>query len=100
MSVRPPTELRDEVSRWVGAALATGVVASVGVVAVGIVTNLASITTAGLLLLVMTPVGHLLAALGAFVRRGERRYAIAAAAAVALLAGAMALAAFSTMIGD
>jgi len=89
----------DELSRWVGGTLALGAVASFATVAVGVVLDLGSITAAGLLLLVLTPMGHLLAALAAFVRRREVWYALAAATAVALLLGAMALAAFSATIG-
>ncbi|MEO6058928.1 MAG: hypothetical protein ABIQ05_03000, partial [Candidatus Limnocylindria bacterium] len=76
-----------------------GAIASFVTVAVGVVLDLASITSAGLLLLVLTPIGHLLAALAAFVRGREVRYALAAATAVALLAGTIALAAFSAKIG-
>lgn len=89
----------DELSRWVGGTLALGAIASFVTVAVGVVLDLASITSAGLLLLVLTPIGHLLAALAAFVRGREVRYALAAATAVALLAGTIALAAFSAKIG-
>lgn len=99
MTGKGGTPARDEVSDWVGGTLAVGATASFAVVAVGVVLDLASITTAGLLLLVLTPMGHLLAALLAFVRRRERRYALAAATALALLVGAMAVAALSATIG-
>lgn len=89
----------DELSRWVGGALALGAAASFVIVAVGVVLDTGSITAVGLLLLVLTPAGHLLAALAAFVRRREVRYALAAATALALLLGAMALAALSATIG-
>ena len=89
----------DQLSRWVGGALAIGGAASFVTVAVGVVLDIGSITSAGLLLLVLTPAGHLVAALAAFVRRREVRYALAAATALALLLGAMALAAFSATIG-
>lgn len=102
MSIRPVVRPRagaDDLSRWVARALAVGAVASIALVIAGTMFGMASITRAGLLLLVLSPMGHLAAAAAAFVRHGERRYAVAAAIVLALLGAGLAIAAATPTIG-
>lgn len=89
----------DEVSSWVGGALTLGALAAFAVVAAGVVLDLGGVIMAGLLLLVVAPIGQLLVALVALARARERRNALAAGAAMALLVGALALAAASATMG-
>lgn len=96
---RSAPQASDDLSRWVGRTLAIGAVASIAVVTAGTLLGLASITRAGLLLVVLTPMAHLAAAAAAFVRHGERRYALAAAVVLALLGAGLAIAAAATTIG-
>ncbi len=90
----------DELSRWVGGALMAGALISITVVATGVLLGVDSMTRAGLLLVVLTPMGHLAAAAAAFVRRRERRYAIAALVVLSLLAGGLAVAALTPGLGS
>lgn len=89
----------DDLSRWVGATLLAGAAASVAVVAAGVLLGIASITYLGLFLVVLTPMAHLAAASAAFVRHGERRYAIVALMVLSLLAGGLAVAALAAPTG-
>lgn len=89
----------DELSRWVGGALLAGAVISIAVVATGVLLGIGSITRAGLLLVVLTPMGHLAAAAAAFVRHRERRYAIVALVVLSLLVGGLAVAALTSPLG-
>jgi uncharacterized membrane protein len=100
----------DELSRWVSRTLAWGTLLAIATVAVGVVLTLASGTRAGpsgtggeglvaqiasgkpasivslgLLLLALTPVAQLVAAVAAFVRRGEQRYVVVSSVVLALL---------------
>lgn len=60
----------------------------------------ASIVTLGLLLLVVTPVAELVAALVAFIRAGERRYVIVTSVVLVLLAaGVLTATLFSHALG-
>jgi hypothetical protein len=90
---------RDELSTWVGGALLAGAAISIAVVGAGVLLGIGSITGAGLLLVVLTPMGHLAAAAAAFVRHRERRYAIAALVVLAMLAGGLAVAALASPVG-
>jgi hypothetical protein len=90
---------RDELSSWVGGALLAGAVISVAVVGTGVLLGIGSITRAGLLLVVLTPMGHLAAAAAAFVRLRERRYAIVALVVLSMLAGGLAVAALASHVG-
>lgn len=89
----------DDLSRWVGGALLAGAAISIAVVAAGVLLGIGSITRAGLLLVVLTPMGHLAAAAAAFVRHRERRYAIVALVVLSLLAGGLAVAALASPLG-
>lgn len=89
----------DDLSRWVGGALLAGAIASMAVVATGVLLGIASITRAGLLLVILSPMGHLAAAAAAFAWHGERRYAIVALVVLLLLAGGLAIAALTSSIG-
>jgi hypothetical protein len=89
----------DELSRWVGGALLAGAALSIGVVAAGVLLGIGSITRAGVLLVVLTPMGHLAAAAAAFVRHRERRYAIVALVVLLLLAGGLGVAALAAPLG-
>ena len=90
----------DDLSRWVGGGLLAGAFISIAVVAAGVVLGVGSITRAGLLLVVLTPMGHLAAAAAAFVRHRERRYAIVALVVLSLLAGGLAAAALTSGLGN
>lgn len=98
---RPRGEERagDDLSRWVGAALLAGAAISIAVVGIGVLLGIGGITGAGLLLVVLTPMGHLAAAVAAFARHRERRYAIAALVVLSLLAGGLAVAAVASPLG-
>ena len=89
----------DDLSRWVGGALLAGAAISIAAVATGVLLGIGSITRAGLLLVVLTPMGHLAAAVAAFARHRERRYAIAALVVLTLLAGGLAVAALASPPG-
>lgn len=89
----------DELSRWVGGALLAGAAIAIAVVAAGVVLGIGSITRAGVLLVVLTPMGHLAAAAVAFARHRERRYAIVALVVLSLLAGGLAVAALASSVG-
>lgn len=86
------TMRRDEVTRWVSGALQVGGLVSIGIVAVGVVLGQEAVTRAGLLVVVLTPIGRLAAAGAAFLRQGELRYAIASSVVLALLVGGLAVA--------
>lgn len=86
------TARHDDLSRWVSAALQVGGLLSIGMVAVGVLFSLEGMTRAGLLVVVLTPVGRLAAAGLAFLRHGERRYAAASGVVVTLLVGGMLVA--------
>jgi uncharacterized membrane protein len=92
------TVRRDELSHWVSAALQVGGLISIGIVAVGVVLGLDAVTRAGLLVVVLTPIGRLTAAGAAFLRHGERRYAFATAVVLALLLGGLAVAALAPRV--
>jgi uncharacterized membrane protein len=105
----------DAVARWVSRTLSVGTTLAIGTVAVGVVAGLvtgdaslpaggglaaqiaagrpASIVALGLLLLTLTPIAQLLAAVAAFARQGERRYAAVSAAVLGLLVIGIAAAA-------
>lgn len=83
---------RDDVTRWVSGALQVGGLVSIGIVAVGVVLGQEAVTRAGLLVVVLTPIGRLAAAGAAFLRHGELRYAIASSVVLALLVGGLAVA--------
>ncbi|MDP9467712.1 MAG: DUF1634 domain-containing protein [Chloroflexota bacterium] len=89
----------DELSRWVGGALLAGAAISIAVIAAGVLLGIGSITRAGVLLVVLTPMGHLAAAAVAFVRRRERRYAIAALVVLLLMVGGLAVAVLASQLG-
>lgn len=86
------TEPHDDLSRWVSGALQVGGLLSIGVVAIGVLFSLDAVTRAGLLLVVLTPIGRLSAAGAAFLRHGERRYAAATGVVLFLLVGGMLVA--------
>jgi uncharacterized membrane protein len=100
----------DLLGRWVSRVLATGTLLAIATVAVGVLLTLAtggeggpsgvddrglvaqildgkpgSIVSFGLLLLALTPLAQLVAAVGAFVRSGERRYVVISSVVLALL---------------
>jgi uncharacterized membrane protein len=126
MSQAPMTPRGDrELGRWVGTALATGTLLAMATVAVGVVLTLAgggsggageghrgdlfsqitagtpaSLVAVGLLLLALTPVAQLVAAIIVFVRRGERRYVLIASVVLGLLLVGIATATiFSQAVG-
>jgi uncharacterized membrane protein len=86
------TPPHDDLSRWVSGALQVGGLLSIGVVATGVLLSLDAVTRAGLVLVVLTPIGRLSAAWAVFLRHGERRYAAATAVVLALLVGGMLVA--------
>lgn len=83
---------RDDLSRWVSVALQVGGLVSIGIVAVGVIIGQEAVTRTGLLVVVLTPIGRLVAAGAAFLRHGELRYAIASSVVLALLVGGLAVA--------
>lgn len=93
------TVRQDDLSRWVSGALQVGGLVSIGIVAVGVVFGLEVVTRAGLLVVVLTPIGRLTAAGAAFLRHGERRYASATAIVLALLLAGLAVAALAPRLG-
>lgn len=78
--------------QWVSTVLRVGTGISAAIIGVGVVFGSPAVTLAGMFVLTLTPVVELGTALTAFARGGERRYAFIAAAACALLLGALALA--------
>lgn len=94
------TVRQDDLSRWVGRALQAGGLISIGIVGVGVVFGLESVTRAGLLVVVLTPIGRLAAAGAAFIRHGEVRYAIATSVVLALLVGGLVVAATTPGLGS
>ena len=86
------TARRDDLSRWVSGALQVGGLVSIGIVAIGVVFSREAVTTVGLLVVVLTPIGRLTAAGAAFLRHGELRYAAASVIVLALLVGGLAIA--------
>lgn len=78
--------------QWVSTVLQVGTGLSAAIIGVGVVFGSPAITLAGMFVLTLTPVVELGTALAAFARGGERRYAFIAAAACALLLGALAIA--------
>lgn len=108
----------DVLARWVSRTLSVGTALAIGTVAVGVVVGLvtgdaslssggglanqiaagrpASIVALGLLLLTLTPIAQLLAAVAAFARQGERRYAAVSATVLGLLLIGIAAAAVLT----
>ena len=93
------TMRHDDLSRWVSSALLVGGLISIGIVAVGVLLSLEAVTRAGLLVVVLTPIGRLVAAGAAFLRHGERRYAAATGVVLALLVGGLAVAALAPRVG-
>lgn len=89
----------DQLSSWVGGALLAGAAISIAVVGIGVLLGIGSITRAGLLLVVLTPMGHLAAAAAAFARHRERRYAIVALVVLCLLVGGLAVAMLASPVG-
>lgn len=112
----------DVLARWVSRTLSVGNALAIGTVALGIVAGLvggdasaapggglmaqigagkpASIVALGLLLLALTPIAQLLAAVAAFARQGERRYAAISATVLGLLViGIVAAALFTQAAG-
>ncbi len=109
----PPGEAAtapDALARWVSNVLAWGTLLAIVTVAIGVVLGLAggapggpvgrnagglvaqivagkpaSIVSLGLLLLALTPLAQLVAAVLAFARRGERRYVVISSVVLALL---------------
>ena len=79
-------------SQWVSTVLQVGTGISAMIIGVGVVFGSPGITLAGMFVLTLTPAVELGAAVTAFVREGEGRYALIAAAACALLLGALAIA--------
>jgi uncharacterized membrane protein len=97
----------DQLARSVSRTLSVGTALAIGTIAVGVLAGLvtgdasvppdgglgaqigagkpASIVALGLLLLTLTPIAQLLAAVAAFARQGERRYAAISAAVLGLL---------------
>lgn len=94
------TVREDDLSRWVGGALLAGGLISIGIVAAGVVLSIDAITRAGLLVVLLTPIGWLTAAAAAFLRHGERQYAFATAVVLVLLLGGLAVAAVAPRIGS
>jgi len=108
----------DALARWVSGTLSVGTALAIGTVALGVVAGLvtgdaslpaggglaaqiaagrpASIVAVGLLLLTLTPIAQLLAAVAAFARQGERRYAAVSAIVLGLLVIGIAAAAILT----
>ena len=108
----------DAVARWVSRTLSAGNALAIGTVALGVVAGLvggdasappgaglaaqigagkpASIVALGLLLLALTPIAQLLAAVAAFTRQGERPYAAISAMVLGLLVVGIAAAAIFT----
>lgn len=86
------TARRDDLSRWVSGALQVGGLASIGIVAIGVVFNLEAVTRTGLLVVVLTPIVRLIAAGAAFLRHRELRYATATALVLVLLVGGLVIA--------
>jgi uncharacterized membrane protein len=108
----------DALARWVSRTLSVGTALAIGTVALGVVVGLvtgdaslstggslvnqiavgrpASIVALGLLLLTLTPIAQLLAAVAAFARQGERRYAAVSATVLGLLVIGIAAAAILT----
>ena len=86
------TVRRDDLSRWVSGALQVGGLLSIGIVAIGVLFSLEAVTRAGLIVVVLTPIGRLAAAGAAFVRHRELRYAAAAAIVLVLLIGGLVVA--------
>lgn len=78
--------------QWVSTVLQVGTGISAVIIGVGVIFGSPGITLAGMFVLTLTPAVELGAAATAFVRGGERRYAFIAAAALALLLGALAIA--------
>ncbi len=111
----------DRLSRWVSGTLSIGMLLAISVIAFGVLAGLvtgdasappgrgigaqigagkpASIVALGLLLLALTPIAQLLAAIAAFARQGERRYAAISAIVLALLVVGIAAAAILTPSG-
>jgi uncharacterized membrane protein len=105
----------DQLARSVSRTLSVGTALAIGTIAVGVLAGLvtgnasvppggglgaqigagkpASIVALGLLLLALTPIAQLLAAVAAFARQGERRYAAISATVLILLAIGIAAAA-------
>ena len=71
--------------RWVSNVLRTGTAAAAVVIAAGVLLRRADITWVGLLTLTLTPAIQVAAAAGVLGGRGERRYAMVALAALAVL---------------
>jgi uncharacterized membrane protein len=86
------TVRRDDLSRWVSGALLVGGLVSIAIVAIGVVFSLEAMTRAGLLVVVLTPIGRLTAAGAAFLRHREVRYAGATAIVLSLLVGGLVIA--------
>ncbi len=86
------TPRQDDLSRWVSGALQVGGLLSIGVVAIGVLFGLDVVTRAGLVLVVLTPIGRLAAAGSVFLRHGELRYAAATGVVLTLLVGGMLVA--------
>lgn len=108
----------DALARWVSRTLSIGNVLAIGTIALGVAVGLvsgdasvapgggltaqigagkpASIVALGLLLLALTPIAQLLAAVAAFARQGERRYAAISATVLGLLVLGIAAAAIFT----
>ena len=78
--------------QWVSTVLQVGTGISAAIIGVGVLFGSPGITLAGMFVLTLTPAVELGAAATAFVRGGERRYALIAAAACALLLGALMIA--------
>lgn len=111
----------DELARWVSRTLSIGTALAISAIALGVLAGLitgdasappgrgigaqigagrpASIVALGLLLLALTPIAQLLAAIAAFIRQGERRYAAISATVLALLVVGIAAAAILTPSG-
>lgn len=94
------TVRRDDLSRWVSGALLVGGLVSVAIVAIGVAFSLEAVTRAGLLVVVLTPIGRLAAAGAAFLRHGELRYAVASSVVLALLVGGLAVAVLTAGSGS
>ena len=77
---------------WVSGVLRAGTLLSAAIIAVGVVAGSSSVILVGMFVLTLTPAAELATAAAAFVRGGERRYALIASGACALLLGALALA--------
>ena len=120
---RAPPAADSRLTSWVSRVLAVGTSLAMAVVLVGVLLTLAgggggpsgteggllvqiaagkpaSIVSVGLLLLVLTPAAELVAALVAFLVKGERRYVIVTALVLCLLAGGVVTATlFSHALG-